>query len=61
MMSTFPGKFCLDEVKKVMPKIKIPNVPNGTIEEVLVTKIYDKDAYHNTEINNDATFSVVKS
>ena len=44
-----------------MPKIRITNVPNEMTDEALVTKICDKDAFLNSEINNDATFSVIKS
>ena len=43
-----------------MPKITFTNVPNDMTGEALVTKIYDKDVFLNSEINNDATFSVIK-
>ena len=61
LMSTFSGNFRLDEVKKLMPIITITNVPNDMTEEVLVTNICYKDAFLNSEINKDATFSVIKS
>ena len=61
LMSTFSGHFCLDEVKKLLPKITMTNVPNDMIDEALVTKICDKDAFLNSKINNDTTFSVIKS
>ena len=61
-MTTFSGNFFIDEVKKkIMPKITITNVPNVMTNETLVTKICDKDAFVNSEINNDSTFSVIKS
>ena len=60
-MSFFSGNFCLDDLKKLMPKLTITNVPNDMTDEALVTKICDKDAFLNSEINNDATFSVIKS
>ena len=44
-----------------MPKITITNVPNDMTDEALVKKICDKDTFLNSEINNDATFSVMKS
>ena len=55
-MSTFSGTLCLDEVKKLMPKITITNVPNDMTDEALVTKICDKNAFLNSELNNYATF-----
>ena len=61
LLSTFSCNFCLDEVKKLMPKIKITNVPNNMTDEALVTKICDKDAFLNRGINNVATFSVIRS
>ena len=44
-----------------MPKITITNFPNDMTDEALVTKICDKDAFINSEIHNDTTFSVIKS
>ena len=44
-----------------MPEITIKNFPNEMTDETLVTKICDKDAFLNSEINKDATFSVIKS
>ena len=44
-----------------MPKIAITNFPNEMTDEVLVTNICDKDAFLNSEINNDCIFSVIKS
>ena len=60
-MSTSSDNFCLNEVKKLMPNFTITNVTNDMTDEALVTKICDKDAFLNSEINNDATFSVIKS
>ena len=37
LMSTFSGNFYLDEVKKIMPKITITNVPNDMTDEALAT------------------------
>ena len=44
-----------------MPKITITKIPNDMTDEEHVTKICDKDAFQNSEINNDATVSVIKS
>ena len=52
-MSAFSGNFCLDDVKKLMPMITTTEVPNDR------TKIRDKDVFQNSEVNKDATFSVI--
>ena len=44
-----------------MPKILNINVLNDMTDEALVSKICDKDVFLNSEINNKATFSVIKS
>ena len=44
-----------------MPKITIIGVPNDITDEALVSQICDKDAFLNSEIHNDETFSVIKS
>ena len=55
LMPTFSGNFCLDEAKNFMLKITITNVPKDMTGEALVTKICDKYASLNSEINNDAS------
>ena len=60
-MSTFLGTFCSDELKKLVPEVMSTNVPNDMTDEALFTKICDKDAFLSSEINNDVTFSVIKS
>ena len=55
-MSICSGSFCLDEVKKLMPKITITNALNDMTDEALVTKICGKVAFINSEIYIDATF-----
>ena len=44
-----------------MPKITITYVPNDMTEEVLVTKLCDNDAFLNSEVNIDATYSMINS
>ena len=44
-----------------MSKIKFTNVPNDMTDEALVTKICDKDVFLKGEINNDTTFSMIKT
>ena len=56
LMSIFSHNFCLDEVKKLMPKIKLTNVSTDMIDKALVTKICDKYAFLNSEINKDVNF-----
>ena len=44
-----------------MPKITITIVPNDMTDELLVTKICDKDAFLNSELKNEASSSMIKS
>ena len=45
LMSTFSGNICLDELKKLVSKVTITNVPNDMTDEALVTKICDKNLF----------------
>ena len=44
-MSTLCGNFCLNEVKKLMPKFMITDFPNDMFDEALATKNCDEDVF----------------
>ena len=56
-MSTVSDNFCLDIIKKLMPKITITKVPNDMTDEALVTKICDKEVFLISEISMMSLFS----